>query len=124
MRSKWKGLTLAVLAVLLPMLLLANWGSISYLTWPAARIEVMYQLLGFICSAGFIALGIRRGWPGVANAGVVFFVIFLYTKFYDWWWQTMPKYLFFLVIALSAVLLLLVFQRLRRIGANTPGAAA
>jgi len=40
-------------------------------------------------------------------------VIFLYTKFYDWWWEIMPKYLFFLVIGLSAVLLLVVFKRLR-----------
>ena len=44
---------------------------------------------------------------------MTFFVIFLYTKFYDWWWEIMPKYLFFLVIGLSAVLLLVVFKRLR-----------
>jgi len=49
----------------------------------------------------------------VVNTGMTFFVIFLYTKFYDWWWDIMPKYLFFLVIGLSAVLLLIVFKRLR-----------
>jgi hypothetical protein len=47
------------------------------------------------------------------NTGVTFFVIFLYTKFYDWWWEWMPKYLFFLVVGMTAVLLLLVFRRLR-----------
>ncbi len=31
------------------------------------------------------------------NTGNVFFTIFLYTKFYDWWWDWMPKYLFFLL---------------------------
>jgi hypothetical protein len=40
-------------------------------------------------------------------------VIFLYTKFFDWWWEWMPKYLFFLVIGLVAILLLLILKRLR-----------
>ena len=35
------------------------------------------------------------------NTGVVFFVIFLYTKFYDWWWDLLPKYLFFLILGLT-----------------------
>lgn len=103
-----------VLGLLLPILVLSNWGAASYLEWPSSRIEGMYQVLGFLLSAGAIWLGIRRGYGETANAGVVFFVIFLYTKFYDWWWDVMPKYLFFLVIALVSVLLLLVFQRLRR----------
>jgi len=42
------------------------------------------------------------------------FCIFLYTKFFDWWWEVMPKYLFFLVLGLCAVLILLVLRRLRR----------
>ena len=31
-----------------------------------------------------------------------------------WWWELMPKYLFFLVLGLTAVLVLLVMKRLRR----------
>ena len=54
----------------------------------------------------------------------MFFVILLYTKFYDWWWEWMPKYLFFLLIALSAVFLLLVFQRLRRAATPANGEGA
>ncbi len=50
------------------------------------------------------------------NTGVVFFVIFLYTKFYDWWWDLLPKYLFFLILGLTAVLVLLMMKRLRRAG--------
>jgi hypothetical protein len=46
----------------------------------------------------------------------VFFVIFLYTKFFDWWWEVMPKYLFFLVLGLTAVLLLFIMRRLRAKG--------
>ena len=47
------------------------------------------------------------------NSGVTFFVIFLYTKFFDWWWNLLPKYLFFLILGLTAVLFLLVLKRLR-----------
>lgn len=60
-----------------------------------------------------IWLGVRREWADVVNTGLSFFVIFLYTKLFDWWWESMPKYLFFLVLGLSAVLILLVLRRLR-----------
>jgi uncharacterized membrane protein len=105
-----------LLALFLPMLVLANWGDISYLDFDYSLVRGFYQILGFASTAGGIWLGIRRHWPEVVNTGVVFFVIFLYTKFYDWWWEIMPKYLFFLVIGLSAVLLLVVFKRLRAAG--------
>jgi uncharacterized membrane protein len=76
-------------------------------------IEHLYQIIGFLSSGLTIWLGIKQHWPGITNLGSTFFAIFLYTKFYDWWWNWMPKYLFFLVIGLVAVLLLLVLKRLR-----------
>jgi uncharacterized membrane protein len=115
---------LALLALFLPVLVLSNWGQISHLDLERRIIEGFYQIVGFATSAGAIWLGARRRWPEVVNTGLVFFVIFLYTKFYDWWWEIMPKYLFFLVIGLSAVLLLLVFKRLRAAGVGTARGAA
>jgi uncharacterized membrane protein len=104
---------LAMLLLFLPMLVLANWGAVSYLTLDNDSIEVIYQIAGFVLSAAAIWLGIRKGWQDAVNTGNVFFTIFLYTKFFDWWWDLMPKYLFFLVVALTAILMLLVFKRLR-----------
>ena len=101
------------LLLLLPMLVLSNWGEGSYLFWDAAVIEGSYQLLGFVISAVLVALGIRQHWPDVINTGNAFFVLFLYTKMFDWWWEIMPRYLFFLVIALSSLLLLFVYKRIR-----------
>jgi uncharacterized membrane protein len=106
----------ALLALFLPMLVLANWGRISYLDFEEDAIEGFYQLMGFVLSAGAIWLGARRHWTEVVNTGATFFVIFLYTKFFDWWWDVMPKYLFFLVLGLTAVLLLVVMRRLRASG--------
>jgi uncharacterized membrane protein len=106
----------ALLTLFLPMLVLANWGEISYLDFERKAIEGFYQVMGFVLSAGAIWLGARRNWGEVVNTGATFFVIFLYTKFYDWWWEIMPKYLFFLVLGLAAVLLLVIMRRLRASG--------
>jgi uncharacterized membrane protein len=104
----------AMLLVFIPVLILSNWGSISYIRLDNNVVEALYQIAGFVFSAGAIWLGIRKSWPIVVNTGNVFFVIFLYTKIYDWWWDWMPKYLFFLVVGLTAILALLVFKRLRK----------
>ncbi len=103
----------AMLLFFIPVLILANWATGSYLDFSWATIEHFYQIVGFVCSGIAIWLGIRKNWMEVVNTGNVFFTIFLYTKFYDWWWDLMPKYLFFLVIGLTAILMLLVFKRLR-----------
>ncbi|MCR4510064.1 DUF2157 domain-containing protein [Pseudomonas sp. 32.2.56] len=102
-----------LLGVFLPVLVLAYWGEASYLNWPVEVIETAYQSAGFILAALVIWLGVRRDWADVVNTGLSFFVIFLYTKLFDWWWDSMPKYLFFLVLGLSAVLILLLLRRLR-----------
>lgn len=103
-----------LLTLLLPVLVLGDWGSVSYLRLDHDTVEDIYQVAGFALSAAAIWLGVRRHWPEVINTGTTFFVIFLYTKFYDWWWKIMPKYLFFLVLGLTALLILFVLRRLRK----------
>ena len=110
-----------LLALFLPMLVLANGGNLSYLDLNRGLIEGLYQMLGFVGTGLAIWYGARRQRPEVVNTGVTLFVIFLYTKLYDWWWEIMPKYLFFLVIGLSALLLLFVFRRMRARGIGLGG---
>lgn len=104
---------MALLTLFLPMLVLANWGELSYLPWDGGAVKNTYQVLGFTLSALVVWLGIRKAWQHVVNTAVAFFLIFLYTKFFDWWWEAMPKYLFFLVVGMTAVLFLLIFRRVR-----------
>ncbi len=109
-----------LLVVFIAILILSNWGQSSYLPLANDTIEVTYQLLGFAGSGAAIWLGIRRQWAGLANLGSTFFVIDLYTKFFDWWWDWMPKYLFFLVLGLIAIGLLFALKRLRALTRERP----
>ena len=102
-----------LLCLFIPMLVLSHWGQASYLDLDEDLIEGSYQIAGFVAAALAIWLGARRGWSDTVNTGITFFVIFLYTKFYQWWWEIMPKSLFFLVVGLAAILILLVLKRLR-----------
>ena len=97
----------------LPVLILSNWGVISYLAMDKVSIEMLYQVVGFGFSTLAIYVGVKKSLAEVTNTGNVFFVIFLYTKFFDWWWEAMPKYLFFLLIGLSAVVILIILKRFR-----------
>ncbi len=102
-----------LLGALLSILVLSHWGNASYIMIKHSLVEYFYQMAGFVSSGLVIWMGIKRHWPGITNLGSTFFTIFLYTKIYDWWWDWMPKYLFFLVIGLVAILFLLVLKRLR-----------
>ena len=102
-----------LLTAFLPLLVLANVGYLSYVDADPDIIEGAYQVLGFAGSALAIGWGMKRGLPEVINTGLTCFVILLYTKFFDWWWEVMPKYLFFLVLGLASVLILMVLKRLR-----------
>jgi uncharacterized membrane protein len=109
----------AMLLFFIPVLILSNWGDVSYMNLHNDLIEGIYQMVGFVFSGLAIFVGIKRGWQDVVNTGNVFFVIFLYTKIFDWWWDWMPKYLFFLVVGLVAILMLFIFKRLRNYSVNT-----
>jgi uncharacterized membrane protein len=102
-----------LLAIFIAILIISHWGMGSYLPLPPKQIENCYQIGGFILAGLVIWLGIRRSWHGVINLGSTFFVIFLYTKFYDWWWEWLPKYLFFLLMGGIAVGLLFLLRRMR-----------
>lgn len=105
---------LSLVGFFVAVLVLSNWGQSSYLSASSAMVEGLYQVVGFGVSGAVIWLAIRNGWQAVMATGNVFFALFLFTKFFDWWWDWLPKSIFFLLIGLTAVLALVVFSRLRR----------
>ncbi len=72
-----------------------------------------YQVIGLLLSAGVVLHGLRLGRSGLVNLGAAAFIVFLFVRLHSWWWDWMPKYLFFLVVGLIAIGLLLVFRRIR-----------
>jgi uncharacterized membrane protein len=104
-----------LLSVLGAILTLAHWGDGSYFDFEDKPIENSYQALGFLVSALAIGWGIKKEHSEVTNIGATFFAIFLYSKFYDWWWDWMPKYQFFLLVGALSVALLYFLKRLRRL---------
>ena len=112
-----------LVAILLPMLILSTWGAATYAPLTSHTVERIYQVIGFVTCAAVIWLGVRREWRETVNTGVIFFVLFLYARFFDWWWDVLPKYLFFLVVGLTAVLILVALRRARASGVHVLGGA-
>jgi hypothetical protein len=106
---------LSAIVFFIAVLISANWGGGSYLPWSNSVIEGSYQVLGFVASALLVFYGIRTHATKLMLTGNVFFALFLYTKFFDWWWEWLPKYVFFLLIGLTAILAMMVFNRLRKL---------
>ncbi len=100
-------------AVFLSLWLLGYAGRLSYLPLTVKATEVIYRITEFAATGLTIGLGIRANRLGIVNLGSAFFAVYLFNQFFSWWWDWMPKYLFFLIIGSIALLLLVVFQKLR-----------
>jgi uncharacterized membrane protein len=92
---------------------LAEQGSASYLPWETINIERFYEIAGLILSAAAIWWGIVRNWNSLVNTGTAFFILFLFRRLYHWWWDWMPRYLFFALIGVLGIALLVAFKRVR-----------
>lgn len=106
----WVGL----LFLFLSLEALIHGGQVSYLPFASDMIGTLYRFGAFLASGLTIAIGIRRGLLGIVNLGCGFFTLYLFDQLFHWWWDWMPKYLFFLILGVLAVLLLAVFRKMRR----------
>ena len=109
----WLYRTLGLLTLFIAILMLSEAGSLSYLSLRDTTVEVTYQVAGFAAAGLAIWMGIRARLATIANIGAAFFTLLLYLRFYHWWWDWMPGYLFFLIIGSVSIGLLAVFRRLR-----------
>lgn len=66
-------------------------------------VEVLYQIVAVAVTVVLITVGLRRGLNDVVVIGSIFGGAFLLGRFVDWWWDWMPKYLFFLIIGVLAL---------------------
>jgi len=95
---------------------------------PGAREFWFVLLLTLLTSAG-IYVGIAWESAVVLNTSLVFFAVNLYTRFYEYFWDALPKSLFFIVGGAALILGGIAVERVRRhvvrqFGAVTVGAPA
>lgn len=100
-------------AGLVALLILSQKAQVWGIRLGADAVAAVCQLAGIALGAGVVAHGLRLGSSPQVNLGAAGFVVFVYARLHAWLWDWMPKYLFFLLISLTALVLLLVFRRLR-----------
>lgn len=88
-------------------------GNASWLPLDHKMVEHSYQVFAFALAAVVTWLGIRYDSRVMVNLGAAYFVLCLYLKVVDWWWDRMPKFLFFFLVGAIAIGLLLAFRKLR-----------
>lgn len=102
-----------LLALLIPVFVLGRAGNASFLgSRGPETVEAVYQALGFVLAALATALGVRRSWPETTAIAAGAFVLFLYVKLFDWWWASLPRWAFFLLLGLVAVAVLVLLRLL------------
>ncbi|HEX9164276.1 MAG TPA: DUF2157 domain-containing protein [Gemmatimonadales bacterium] len=104
------GLLLAAGAILF----CAGNGGLSVLPMRPGVVEGVYDVAGFGLGALALWLGLRNRWRWSARAAGAFLVLFTYIKAFDWWWELLPNYVFFLVLGAIAIAALVVLRQLRR----------
>jgi hypothetical protein len=98
---------------LIAILILSLEGDVCCGNLAPGLVAASYQVLGLLLSGGVVFHGLRLGRSGLVNLGAAAFIVFLFVRLHSWWWEWMPKYVFFLVVGLIAIGLLLVFRHIR-----------
>ncbi len=92
---------------------LASSGEMSVLPMDTRIVEGVYQALMFVACLVTLTIAVRRGWSETTNLAAVMLALFLLLRFVDWFWDLLPRYVFFLVLAAIAFGWLVVLRRMR-----------
>jgi hypothetical protein len=110
----WRGLGAA--ALVLGLLVVESNGQLSaFATTNIHAIEIGYKLVGAVVLTVLVTWGIRRDQRLVTQIGVAGAVLYLFMRLVDWFWELVPKWLFFLLVGAFALAILLALRRLRRV---------
>ncbi|HSD52294.1 MAG TPA: DUF2157 domain-containing protein [Candidatus Methylomirabilis sp.] len=93
----WRRMTLADPPALVVLFLLALMLLSSVIAWTPGHREFWFILLLTLLTGAGIYLGIAWESSVFLNTGIVFFAVNVYTRFYEYFWDAMPKSLFFII---------------------------
>lgn len=96
------------------LLILGQTSHASYFHGADERmVEGVYQVVGAMAFAAMVTIGLRRDWPEMVRVGTGAAFVFLVLRLVDWFWDWIPKWLFFLVIGAVAMGVVLLLRRFR-----------
>lgn len=104
-----------MIALFLGTFILSVEGRQSWLPLDSDLIEGFYQAFGFLISGLIIAWGVRDGHTELANGGIIFLTVMCLVKATDWWWNWLPHWLFFLLLAGLAIGVMVALKRVRNL---------
>ena len=98
---------------LLGLLVLSSAGEASLLPTPSRVSELIYQGGALLASSVALMIGIRRQWRETMYIAAGALTVFLLVRFVDWFWDVLPRFVFFLLLAAAAFAWLLALRRVR-----------
>jgi hypothetical protein len=107
---------LGATALVVGLLAVENYGRLSaFTTVNPHAIEIAYKLIGAVVLTALVVWGIRRDDRLVVQIGSAGAVLYLFMRLVDWFWDLVPRWLFFLLVGAFALAVLLTLRRLRRV---------
>jgi uncharacterized membrane protein len=76
-------------------------------------LEGIYQVACAVVFPWLVVTGLREESRSITIIGTAFLSMFLLMRMQDWFWDYLPKWLFFLLVGFLAVLVLLLLRQLR-----------
>ena len=114
--ASWRSLDLRIAAMIggfSALFILAVDGSTSWLRLDRDAVRALYQSVGVGLAAATIWWGVRSGLRDLMNGGMIFLTVILLVKMFDAWWDDLPRWAFFLLIAGMAIGIMLLLRWVR-----------
>jgi hypothetical protein len=99
--------------LLAALLLLSSSAGLSHLTLAPWIVETGYQAVFVLVSLTIIVVGLLRRRPELVTPAATLFTIFLLVRLVDWFWEAVPAWAFFLMLAGLAFGGIALLRRLR-----------
>ncbi len=114
--ATWRSLDLRIAGMIgafIALFALAVDGSKSWFDLDHDATRALYQSVGIGTAAATIWWGVRSGLRDLMNGGMIFLTVILLVKMFDSWWDDLPRWLFFLLIAGMAIGIMLLLRWVR-----------
>jgi hypothetical protein len=95
------------------LLALSNAAPASLLPTTSRITEAIYQVVMLLIGMTALVIGIRKQWQETVYIAAAALTVFVFIRFVDWFWDALPRFVFFLLLAAIAFAWLLALRRLR-----------